>query len=340
MNKFLKIALNILLFLLIAGFGYYMIHSIMSEEKAIPSGEKNTENTLVSPYKKINSFDAASDILCFDIYEDKIYVVLSDKVSVFDLTGKHQQDFEIEPDARDIAVAGRDVARNVSTTTIYLLYPTRIDLYSIAGEKKGGWEACSNNSDYCSLTITKDYVFVTDAANKNIVQYDKNGQLLRFIKSPEGFVIPSYAFDIININDTIYCSNSGRHRIESYTFEGEFITSFGTAGAQAGAFTGCCNPIYLEKTSNGTILTSEKGNPRISCYGMDGKFRSILFDNKMLGGGTAAYEMHVSGENICIASKKTIAIYGRDVARNVSTTEKSCAVGCEENCPLRKNVNK
>ena len=332
MNKTFKIALNIQLLILIAGFGYYMVHSIMSEEKTTPNDVENVESTFTSPYKQTNSFDAASEIICFDIYENRIYVAQNDRVSVFDLAGIHQNDFEIEPNVRDIVVDCRDGACPVSTT-IYLLYPTLIDLYSFDGQKKGSWEACSDNSDYCTLTATKDYVFVTDAANKLIWQYDKQGQLVRYIKSPEGFIIPSYSFDIISINDTIYCSNSGRYKIESYTLDGDFITSFGESGVQAGAFTGCCNPVYLEKTSNGNILTSEKGNPRISCYGKDGKFRTILFNSKMLGGGTTACEMHVLGENIYIASRKTILVYSFDP----TLSEKSCS-GCEEECPLRKGI--
>ena len=324
MNNTYKIILNILIFLLIAGFGYYMVHSMISEEKTTQSGEENTGNTFVSPYKKINSFNATSDIICFDIYENMIYVALANKVSVFDLSGKLQRDFAIEKDVRDIVI---------EDATIYLLYPTRIDLYSFGGQKKGGWDACSDNSDYCSFTTTNDYVFVTDAENKLIFQYDKQGQMVGFIKSPEGFIIPSYSFDIISINDTLYCSNSGRYRIESYTLDGEFIASFGEPGTQAGTFAGCCNPVYLEKTSNGNILTSEKGIPRISCYGRDGKFRTVLFDNHALGGGTSAYEMHISGDSIYIASKKTISVYCFDPA----LSEKSCA-DCEADCPLRGNV--
>ena len=299
-NKTLKISLNILVFLLIAGFGYYMIRSMMQEEKTAQSGDENAESTVVSPYKKTNSFDAASEIQCFEVSENSIYAVLREKISIFDLSGNHQRDFEIEEDAFDIIV---------ENATIYLLYDTRIDLYSFEGEKKDEWEACSDNSDYCSFTTTKDYVFVTDVENKHIVQYNKQGQFMRFIKSPAGFIIPSYSFDIISINDTIYCSNSGRHKIESYTIDGKFITSFGISGAQAGAFAGCCNPVYLEKTSKGNILTSEKGNPRISCYDRNGKFRTMLFDSNALGGGTAAYKVRVSGENLYIANKKTIAIY-------------------------------
>ena len=324
MNKTFKIALNVLIFALIAGFGYYMVHSIMSDEKIVQQGEDITENTFVSPYEKINSFNTESEILCFDIYENSLFTVLVDKISIFDISSKNQHDFTIKPEVRDIVI---------ENFTIYLLYPTGVDLYSFDGQKIGGWEACSDNSDYCALTTTKDYVFVTDAENKNIVQYNKQGGLVRFIKSPEGFVIPSYSFGIISINDTIYCSNSGKHKIESYTLDGKFIDSFGTQGTQAGAFAGCCNPVYLEKTFNGNILTSEKGNPRISCYGRDGKFRTVLFDSDTLGGGTAAYMMKVSGNNIIIGDKKTISIF----TFNSNSSEKSCA-GCEENCPLRKGV--
>ena len=269
--------------------------------------------------------------MCFDIYENTIYAALSDRISVFDAEGKHLRDFEIIAGVRDIVV---------EDTAIYLLYKTRIDLYSLEGylyttqvdDGQKGWEACSDNADYCSFTATKEYVFVTDAENKHIVQYDKQGAFVRFIKSPVGFIIPSYSFDIISINDTVYCSNSGRHKIESYTVDGEFIMSFGVTGTQAGAFAGCCNPVYLEKSSNGNILTSEKGNPRISCYSKNGKFRTILLDANMLGGGTAAYEMHVSGENIYIANKKTISVYGFDS----NLLGKSCA-GCKEDCPKLHN---
>ena len=328
MNKSLKITLNILIFTLITGFGYYMFHSIMSGKKTSRFNEEHVEQPFVSPYQKINSFDAESNISCFDIFNDMVYIALSGKLSVFDFQGKHQRDFEIETEVRDIVVENE---------MIYLLYPTKIKLLAITGAMKEEWDACSDNTDYCALTTTKDYIFVTDAESKNIVQYDKQGALVRFIKSPKGFIIPSRSFGIISINDTVYCSNSGRHKIESYTLAGAFIASFGVAGMQAGAFAGCCNPVYLEKTTNGNILTSEKGNPRISSYGRDGKFRTVLFNSLTLGGGTAAYRMKVHGENIYIAKKNTISVFCMRVAHN-AYTEKSCH-GCEKDCPKRININ-
>jgi len=327
MNKFLKITLNILIFALIAGFGYYMIHSITSEKKISQSNEENIKENVNSPYKKINSFNANSHIISFDISENLIYVAQINKVSVFDLSGNPQFNFKIEANIRDL---------RVENNTIYLLYPAKIELYTPNGVKIEEWKDCSDNSGYCSFTTTKDYVFVTDAENKHIVQYDKQGQFMRFIKSPHGFIIPSYTFGIININDTIYCSNSGRHKIESYTLDGEFITSFGKIGTETGAFTGCCNPVYLEKTLDGNILTSEKGIPRISCYGRDGKFRGILFDSHILGGGTTAYRIKVSEENIFIAGKNTISVYCSSGKIPLAPTANGCA-GCEKQCPFNAN---
>ncbi|MCL2683563.1 MAG: hypothetical protein FWE63_08840, partial [Bacteroidales bacterium] len=67
MSPPLKIALNVLIFLLIAGFGYYMIHSLMSKGETSSTDVENQGNTFVSPYKKINSFEAESEIQCFAV---------------------------------------------------------------------------------------------------------------------------------------------------------------------------------------------------------------------------------------------------------------------------------
>jgi hypothetical protein len=312
-----------MIFALIAGFGYYMFHTMTANEIHVDTKLEDDATTRVFFNKKNISIHADSYIQCFDLYNDSIYVAQSNKVSVFDLAGNYQYDFSIETEVRDMVVDG----------TIYLLYPTKINSYTRKGEIIDEWNACSANSDYCAFTATKDYIFVSDAANKNIVQYDRQGNLVRFIKSPDGFIIPSYSFDIIHINDTIYCSNSGRHKIESYTIDGEFITSFGISGAQAGAFTGCCNPVYLAKSSEGNILTSEKGNPRISSYGRDGKFGAILLEGNMLGGGTDAYRMKVWGENIYIAKEKTVSVFG--INMGCPPAVKSC-----RECPKRENCKK
>ena len=173
--------------------------------------------------------------------------------------------------------------------------------------------------------------FVTDASNKNICKYTLDGTLVRFIQSPKGFIVPSYCFGIAYIDGLIYCSNPGRHQVESYTTEGAFIASFGKAGVEAGAFSGCCNPAVLTSSTHGELLTSEKGIPRISCYGLDGQFRSILLDSKALGGGNAAYDVRVMNDKLIVAGGDKVSVFQYDKRQSQQTL---CGQ-CNEDCPLK-----
>ena len=348
MNRVLRIILNLLIFILVIGFAGYLVHSLVKDEPVFGSDSNDGMRT---PYKKINSIKVKSEILSFDLSDNNIYMAVSHAVMVYNKTGKLLKEIPAGKEIRDIKVEG---------DRIYLLYPAGIEVFTLDGVRITGWEARRPNSDYCAMTPADEYIFVTDAGNKNICKYTKEGDFISIILSPNGFIIPSYAFDIVNIGDTIYCSNSGRHQIESYTINGEYIASFGKSGSEAGSFAGCCNPVYLEcnngipavansnngipavansnngipavaNSNNGTvsersrtipavanscnpaspqhgdILTSEKGNPRISCYSRDGKFKAILLGSKMLGGGTKAYRMKVQGDKIFVIGKNVLS---------------------------------
>jgi len=317
MNKGLRIALNLLVFILIIGFVWYMVASLGKNEPLFGSVNSSGEQ---SPYKKISSIKTESNIISFDLYSEKIYIAVNQAVMIYGKEGVLLLKIPVGKEIRDIKVEdGR----------IYLLYPAEIEVFTSAGEKLTAWKARRNNADYCSMALSSEYVFVTDAKNKHICKYTKDGDFMAVILSPNGFVIPGYSFDIINFRDTIYCCNSGRHKIECYTLEGEYITSFGQPGNEAGSFAGCCNPAYLVATEQGDFLTSEKGNPRISCFSRDGKFHAILLGSKALGGGTKAYRLKVQDEKIYVAGKNTLSVYVFD-PRHAN----SCA-NCPLACPLR-----
>ncbi len=325
MKKSIKIAINILVLLLIGGFVWYMIRSVGKDESQTKQLETVEKDDFISPYELVSSIEIKSPIRSFEWYEEQLFVSAKDSVLIFDLLGNKRKSFPVNIENRDI---------EIEDDIVYVLYPTKIETYSLSGEKMKEWEACSDNSDYCSMALSAEFVFVTDAENKNICQYTKKGDFIRFIKSPNGFIIPSYSFDIVNINDTLYCANSGRHLIESYTLNGEYITAWGKSGEEAGAFAGCCNPAYLARTSQGSILTSEKGNPRISCYDKNGKFRTMLLNDKLLGGGSSAYQIKTDYDYIFTAGNKQISIF----RFNPNLTKHSSCAGCTVDCPLRKDI--
>ena len=323
MNKVIRILLNLLIFAMVIGFVGYMVYSLGKGESFSGNNVMNNRNEEISPYKKINAIQVKSNIITFDLSDNNIYVAVNQEVMIYDMAGTLVRQFPVEKEIRDL---------KVEDNRIYLLYPSEIEVYTCEGEKIFGRPARRAESDYCSMALSAEFIFVTDAGNYNICKYTKEGDYLDIILSPIGFIIPSYAFDIINIRDTIYCSNSGRHRIESYTLEGQYIDSFGKAGSEAGSFAGCCNPGYLAATANGDIITSEKGEPRISCFGRDGTFRTILFGSKALGGGTEAYKVKMHDDKIYIAGKKSLSVYVFDPEL---ATQTACA-DCPADCPLKK----
>jgi hypothetical protein len=300
MNKTFKIILNIAILLVVVVFVWYMIRSVNKEETTYTMISK--EEPFNSSYNRTTSFDLPEPIHRFELYNGSIYALAGQAVYIYNTDGTRKTTFAIKPDARDISV---------DNTAIYILYSTFIEVY----DKKGGfiasWEACSELSDYCSLTLAGDFVFVTDAENKNICKYTREGNFMQFIKSPHGFIIPSYSFDIVNRNDTIYCVNSGRHLIEKYTLDGDFIAAFGGPGGEAGFFSGCCNPVYISFTPEGELITSEKGNPRICTFRKNGNFKEVLLNSRLLGGSSKAYEIGAEGDQLFVAGKNSISIYTR-----------------------------
>jgi len=281
------------------------------------------DGDFVSPYRLVYGFLVPDDICAMEVAGGSIYIATPNNISVYGLSGELQTNFPTPSDVRDIAV---------HEDSIYVLYPTRIEVYGRQGDMRLGWDACSDDSDYCSLAVCRDGVFVTDAGAKNICQYSLDGTLSRFIQSPRGFVVPSYCFGITYMDGIIYCSNPGRHLVESYTTKGEFVASFGKSGTEAGAFSGCCNPAILTPSNSGELLTSEKGVPRISCYRADGSFRSVLLDSRALGGGHEAYDVRVMKDKLIVSGGKKVSVFQYD-KRFSSQTE--CGQ-CEADCPLKR----
>ena len=332
MRKGLRIVVNILILLVVAGFVWYMISSLSKEETLYTSmeTEQQGQEIFVSPYSKEASFEVPENINALELVDNKIYIAADNSVMIYDLSGVLLTRFEVngivnyesgttdEDSNTTNTTVGSSVNTNataevrdivISDNLIYILFPTSIKVFSLEGKEVKAWEACSDNSNYCSLTLASGFVFVTDADNKNICKYSIDGNFVKFIQSPRGFIIPSFSFDIDNYNDTIYCVNAGRQQIETYTTEGDFIASFGHPGGQPGAFSGCCNPAYILFTTEGDILTSEKGNPRVCIFEKNGRFKNLLLNSKMLGGGNNAYDIKICDNKLYVAINKTVSVF-------------------------------
>lgn len=276
----------------------------------------------VSPYRRTFGFVAPDEVTAFELNKGSVILATPNNIYIYGISGELQNNFPVPSDVRDMAVYDDQ---------IYLLYGARVEVYSMQGDMVKSWDACSEDSDYCSLTVFEGGVFVTDASNKNICKYNLDGTLARFINSPKGFIVPSYSFGITNMDGAVYASNPGRHLIEQYTADGEFVSAFGKAGAGDGEFSGCCNPVILTTNTAGEILTSEKGVPRISCYTRDGQFRSVLLDQKALGGGHVAYDMRVYNDKLIVVGGDKVSVF----QYNRQVSQQTLCGTCDLDCPMK-----
>lgn len=319
-RKFLQIGGTILAGGVLTGSMGYLLKNIKKPAGSSQIPQKKLETPVFkSPYKLVGAFRTPAQIESFDFYKGKVIIATLREIGIYETNGNQISHFTVGSNLRDI-VAENDL--------IYLLYSSRIEVYDFTGNLKTKWEACEENSDYCSMAVSEHHVFVTDTSNKNICQYTLQGDLVRFIESPNRFIIPSYSFGITYAGNKIYCSNPGRHCVEQYSSEGEFLGSFGEPGDAPGRFCGCCNPVHLSFTANGEIITSEKGKPRISCYDSEGHFRNVLLNTEMLGGGNTAYDIKIHEDKIWIAGSNMVSTFQFDKRMALESSCSDCGVIC------------
>jgi len=109
-------------------------------------------------------------------------------------------------------------------------------------------------------------------------------------------------------------NNPGRHRVEAYSFDGDFEGSWGKPTAAIEGFCGCCNPINLAMLPDGRVVTCEKGLPRVKVYNAVGDFDSVVAgtdsfpENAKVGAGEAEAESALAGLDAAVDSKGRIYI--------------------------------
>lgn len=298
MNNKLKYIINLILFAVIAAFAVFIVKSIYTDD--ITLNEKQTPNTFVSNYTKTGEILIGDTVKAFELYHEQVFALTRKKLTIFSRNGSEVQSFLVKDGIRDMVV---------DNDRIYFLFPASIEVYSFRGKLLLEWDACSDLSDYCSFTIQGNLIFVTDADGKNICEYNTEGSFIQFIQSPRRFITPSNSFDISSFHDTVYCVNPGRHLIETYTLKGDFIAAFGGPGTEKGFFSGCSNPAYICIDEQGTVFTSEKGIPRISCYDRKGNFKEMILNHRLLGAGNKAHEIETSNNKLWVSNQLKIDIY-------------------------------
>jgi hypothetical protein len=194
---------------------------------------------------------------------DRLLVAGDSSLRLFGPDGARLAEWPIDGDRPRAAAEAAD-------GTVYVALKDRVLVFDAAGKRTAAWDPASPGSFLTSIAAGEADVFAADAGRRVVYRYDRSGKLLRQIgvkdekRGIPGFAVPSPYFDVAIAPDGLLrVANTGRLRIETYTFDGDLERWWGKPSLQWDGFSGCCNPSHFALLPNGEVITSEKGLVRI-----------------------------------------------------------------------------
>jgi hypothetical protein len=203
-------------------------------------------------------------------------------LAVFADEGTKLKQWPMEGPAHCLLPLGKD--------SILVGYSNRYVIFDATGKVQFQSPVLGNRTYLTGVAAHADRLFMADAGNREVIVCDrKSGEVFERFgkKDPDrgnpGFNIPSPYFALAVAPDRqLRVANTGLLRVETYTIDGRFVSSWGEPGMKIDRFCGCCNPAYLALTGTGDFITSEKGLARINVYGADGRFKGAVAGPNML----------------------------------------------------------
>jgi hypothetical protein len=242
---------------------------------------------------------------------DNIYLAGLKKVLIYDSELNLKLSFNTGNEAKCISVS--------DDSKIYLGVNGHVEVYDLSGKLIKSLNQVNEKSVITSIAINDKYVYVADAGNRIVYQYNKAGELIREIgkKNAEkgilGFIIPSPYFDLlIGREGELWIVNPGRHSFESYNELGDPISSWTKTSMDVDGFSGCCNPSNIAMLSDGSFVTSEKGIERVKVHQPSGEYKCVVAAPDNFLEGTKGLDIAVDSKDriyILDPAKKVVNIY-------------------------------
>lgn len=290
----------------------------------------NSDSEKTNPYEyKIDNFkDIDSALYCysevnrfFPIIEklngiaidknDNLYLTGLQKVMIYNKNLEFQEGFKINLEAKNIAVS--------ESNEIFLGVTDHIEVWNNEGELLKVWGKFNERSVITSIALAEKSVFVADAGNKLVLEYNYNGQFLKEIGKKDtlngipGFFIPSPYFEVlIGREGELWAVNSGLHAFESYNAKGQLISTWERTSMQLDGFSGCCNPSHVAMLSDGSFVTSEKGLVRVKIHAPSGDFKCVVAGPNEFDEDTRGIDLAVNSNDdifLIVPNKKEVRVY-------------------------------
>ncbi len=213
-----------------------------------------------------------------------IHVAGDKTVRLFDQTGNLLKDITLGATPRALFPTDQGL--------LYIAMTDHVEILNKQHKQIASWKSFGQRSHLTGIAVSEDHVFIADAGNRIVVHCDSSGKILNYIGKKDkdrnipGFVVPSPYFDLAVAPDGLLrVANPGRHRIEAYTFDGDFEFAWGKPSSRIEGFCGCCNPVSFAILPNESFVTCEKGLLRVKIYEPDGTFKAVVAGPDQLAQG-------------------------------------------------------
>lgn len=224
--------------------------------------------------------------------QDRLYVAGDKKLLILQPAGNKIKSIDLVEPAGALTVAedGR----------IYVAFRQHVEVYDDSGKRLSKWKNIDEKSFLTSVAILGKYLIAADAGTRNVWKFDLSGKLfgkLAVENKKEGipqFIVPSPYFDLASAQDgSIWVVNTGRHKLENFSVDGKLNRMWGESSSEMEGFCGCCNPTHIALLKDGSMVTSEKGYPRVKVYDPNGVLAGVVAGESQFKEGTKGLDLAV-----------------------------------------------
>lgn len=212
---------------------------------------------------------------------DRLYVAGGKGVTFLDTSGKQMGALTTRSLAQAVAVAADKSEPN--GPSVFVAVKDGIEVFNAKGDRTAEWKVEGAKTWLTGLAVLEEAIFAADSGQRVIWKLDRSGKVLAKlgVKNPDknipGLVVPSPYLQVqAGADGLLRVNNTGRHRVEVYTADGDLELAWGSPVGGVEGFCGCCNPVSIWMLPDGRCVTAEKGLPRIKIYATDGKLESVV----------------------------------------------------------------
>ena len=212
----------------------------------------------------------------------------------------------------EVAISGTPYCiAAIADESLLVGFKEHIEIYGAAGKLARAWQSFGEKAYLTCIAIDGNDVWVADAGRRVVVHCDRDGKVLGEIgkgdpsKRVLGLNLPSPHLDVaVDADGLVWVNNTGLHRLEGYTRDGQLERFWGTAGNTIEAFPGCCNPADFAVLKDGSFIVAEKVTPRVKQYAKDGTFLGVVAAPNLFGQNMTGIDVAADGDGRVILMER------------------------------------